>query len=321
MARISYGKARHLQRCSQDGKFVVLAIDHRDNLLNELNRHAGRSITDSEFITFKRQTVSALLPHTTGLLIDPAFGIADTIYNNTLSASRGLLAPLEVTDYDRHPSKREPTFIAGWSIEQIKQVGGDGVKLLLYYHPDAPDAAAKREKVQQIVERCARLQLPFYLEPIAYTLDPAKTLSNQELLQVLIESARIFSSMGVDVLKMQFPVDAKQTEDEAEWLSACEALNAACEAPWALLSAGITYETFLRQAQIACESGASGVIVGRAVWAEAVNLQGEERQQFLTETASARMAELQKLVMSSAHPWNSRLQMTEPTPDWYLKPM
>lgn len=316
---ISYGKARHLQRCSQDGKFVVLAIDHRNNLLSEL-QHMNHPITDSEFASFKRQVAGALLRHATGLLIDPAYGVGDAIYTDTLPASHGLLAPLEETDYDRHPSERELNFIEGWSIEQIKLVGGDGVKLLLYYHPDAPSAATIRDRVQQIVEQCARLQIPFFLEPIAYALDSKKQLSNQELREVLVESARTFSEMGVDILKLQFPVDANQSEDEAEWRSACEELDTACTVPWALLSAGVTYETFRRQTQIACETGASGVIVGRAVWAEAVRLQGDKRQQFLTQTAAARMAELKKIVMLRAQPWHDRLSMSEPTPDWYLKP-
>ncbi|MGV2434686.1 MAG UNVERIFIED_CONTAM: hypothetical protein LVT10_07200 [Anaerolineae bacterium] len=60
--------------------------------------------------------------------------------------------------------------------------------------------------------------------------------------------------------------------------------------PWALLSAGASFEIFLRQAEMACQHGASGVIVGRAVWAEAVKLPPQERISFLQTTGAQRNA-------------------------------
>lgn len=129
--------------------------------------------------------------------------------------------------------------------------------------------------------------------------------------------ARIFSEMGADILKMQFPVDAKQSQDESEWQSACEALDSACTVPWALLSAGVDYPTFARQARIACEAGASGVIVGRAVWAEATQLTGDDLTQFLTTTAHQRMDELAEICAKYAHTWHTSVDPPNTDADWY----
>ena len=180
-----------------------------------------------------------------------------------------------------------------WSVAHIKRVGGDGIKLLLYYHPDAPTAAIKRSHVEKIVAECAQWDIPFFLEPIAYSLDPQHNLSNAELLDVSIHMAGLFSGIGVDILKMSFPVDAKQSDDDVLWQDACERLHVACDGtPWALLSGGVSYATFARQARIACTAGAQGVIVGRAVWADAIPLSGDEREDFLEGIAAARMQEL-----------------------------
>src|SRR5262249_51819159 len=111
--------------------------------------------------------------------------------------------------------------------------------------------------------------------------------------------------------------DIEQTTDEAEWRSACEAVNAECMVPWALLSGGVDYATFVKQARIACEAGASGVIAGRAIWGEAVALQGRERSKFIRETAAARMRELTALCAETARPWFSRVSKPNDAINWY----
>jgi tagatose 1,6-diphosphate aldolase len=318
MTMISLGKYHHLRRCSTDqGHFVVLAIDHRANLLERLNQHAPQPLTDADFVTFKQTIVRALAPSTSGVLVDPAYGIGAGIASGTVDGHRGLLSPIEITDYALHPSKRAVNLIPSWSVEKIKKIGGDGVKLLLPYHPAAQDVAVKQAIVEEIVAACAQLDLPFFLEPIAYSLDPTRPLSNPELQQVVVEMAQTFSAMGVDILKLQFPLDVKQNNDHQHWLMACRAVDAACTVPWALLSAGVDYATFVDQARIACEAGASGVIVGRAVWAEAVTLQGEARNQFVMGIAQDRIRELAAICAAHATPWIDCVPALDVAIDWY----
>lgn len=313
------GKYRHLSRTATEaGHFVVLAIDHRENLRRLLDKESPQPITDAGFTTFKGAILSALLPSASAVLTDPAYGIGAGIAAQSISGRLGLLAPVEVTDYDAHPSERDIAYMPDWSVAKIKRVGGDGVKLLLPYHPDGEKAPAHREAVERIVADCTRHDIPFFLEPIPYSLDPAKKLDNAELRQVSVANMRLFSDMGVDVLKVPFPVDAKQSDDEDTWRDACMELDAASGVPWALLSAGVSFDVFARQAQVACSAGASGVIVGRAVWAEAVTHQGTARQQFIESTAVARMRTLMDICTRHATPWTQRVSLPEITPDWYV---
>ena len=77
--------------------------------------------------------------------------------------------------------------------------------------------------------------------------------------------------LGGDVLKAEFPYDAGET-DEARWRDACEELTAAIDVPWVLLSGGVDAATFEAQVRVACAAGASGVLAGRSIWAEAATM-------------------------------------------------
>jgi tagatose-1,6-bisphosphate aldolase len=312
------GKYRHLSRAATaGGHFVIMAIDHRDILLDSLNEHAPVPLSDADFTDFKQAVLRALAPYTSAVLVDPAYGIGRGITSGVISGRTGILAPIEAGGYGSDPNLSGIEFTPDWSVKKIKLSGGDGVKLLLPYHPDALNAARKQAVVRQLVEECAAYDIPFFLEPIPHALDADSRLTNEELLQINVANCQMFSAMGVDILKLPFPVDTHQSQDEAEWLRACQVVNAACSVPWALLSAGVNYETFLRQSKIASQAGASGVIVGRAVWAEAAGLQGEALAAFLTGVAAERMRELGAVFAADATPWHKRVAPPLDGVGWY----
>ena len=149
-----------------------------------------------------------------------------------------------------------------------------------------------------------RYDIPFFLEPLSFSLNPTvKKLPSIEKQQVVVETARRLTPMGVDILKAEFPLEITEEPDRERWLEACSELSDASLAPWVLLSAGVSFEDFVHQTEIACQSGASGVLAGRAVWKEAVGLSGDARTAFLRTTASERLAQLKDIVSMQAKPW------------------
>ena len=82
------------------------------------------------------------------------------------------------------------------------------------------------------------------------------------------------------MLKAEFPYDPSVI-DEGRWREACVEFDAATPVPWALLSGGVDDETFERQVRFACEAGASRVLVGGSVWAEATTMAPKARDGFL----------------------------------------
>jgi tagatose 1,6-diphosphate aldolase len=294
--RLNIGKFRRLtQTSSQQGTFTILALDHRQNLYKAFNPSHPETVPSHTLIEFKKQVVRELAPHASAVLLDPEVGAAQAIASNSLPGNTGLLVAVEATGYKGNRSLRFSNVLPGWNIGKIARMGGAGAKLLIYYHPDAPNARQQEALIMKVAGDCKCYDLPLFLEPITYSLDPSKkNLPVDEKKQVVIETANRLSELGADVLKIEFPIDANQESDQRVWMKACAELTRAVKIPWALLSAGIDYSTFLQQARVACQAGASGVIAGRAIWGEAVELDRQARINFLRTTAVERLKEIKQ---------------------------
>lgn len=71
-----------------------------------------------------------------------------------------------------------------------------------------------------------------------------------------------------------------------------------------LLSAGVDFDSFKRQMEIACKAGASAFLGGPALWQEGAQIASrEERIRFFRNTAGARLKELVRIADSHGTPW------------------
>jgi len=313
---LSVGKRRGLQQCaSARGAFTALALDHRQNLRHALNPSAPDSVSDAELTAFKLEVTRALAPAATAVLLDPEYSVAQAIASGDLPGDKGLVVAAEATGYTGNSAARQSRLLDGWSVAKAKRMGASMVKLLVYYHPDSATTAEIESFVKQVAADCAASDLALMLEPLSYSLNPAeKKLSPAERRRVVVETARRLMLPGVDLLKAEFPAEAT---DEGEWAGACAELSAACPGPWIVLSAAVDFETYLRQVRLACEAGASGIAVGRAVWKEAVSLTSEARTHFLREVALPRLARLTSLCNALARPWTDFYEAPSIDSKWY----
>ena len=229
--KYTLGKIRRLQQCATaEGKFLILAVDHRGNLRGYLEKaHPDREIGYREMVDFKLSVTAALRDRFSAVLLDPEFGIAQAIAGEVLPGDRGAIVSVEKWGYSGDPQARETMVLPGWGVEKIARLGGAGVKMLLYYHPDAPNAAEQEAVVQTVFAACSRFEIPFFLEPIAYPLDPSvKNLPTTAKRPLVVEAVRRFSP-HTDVIKAEFPVNIDDEPDEAVWLEACRELDDALE--------------------------------------------------------------------------------------------
>ncbi len=316
------GVVRGLDACSSpSGTFTVLALDHRQNLRKELRPADPGSVTEGEMVDFKRAVVRALGTAGTGVLLDPEIGVAPAIADGSLPGRAGLIVAVEATGYEGPAGARVSRVLPGWGVEQVKRIGASAAKLLVYYHPDAPNAADQERFVADVAAACREQDLALFLEPLSFGLDGGK-LTGEDRRRVVVETARRLTALGADVLKAEFPYDAG-VNDEGRWRDACAELDAASPIPWVLLSGGVDDATFERQVRVACRAGASGVLVGRSVWAEAATLDGAARDAFLASTGRDRLGRLVGLVDEVAAPWRPRWLAAKrpeaPAPGWYLR--
>jgi tagatose 1,6-diphosphate aldolase len=312
MKNISIGKLRGLQQISsQRGTFTALALDHRQNL-----RKANPALArDEQLSRFKLDVTSALASRATAVLLDPEVSAAQAVAERAIPNNVGLVVAVESTGYTGDATARQAQIIPGWSVEKAKRMGASAIKLLVYYHPDSPTASEIESFTKNIAGECAKYDLVLMLEPLSYSLDESKKLSSEEKRYVVVESAKRLTVLGADILKAEFPLDMTET-DQSFWAEACGEISSAIDIPWILLSAAVEFETFIQQVVVACNSGASGIAVGRAVWKEAVMMNADERIKFLRTTARQRISRLTSLCHALAKPYTDFYTADAPF-DWH----
>jgi tagatose 1,6-diphosphate aldolase len=303
---VRLGTLRGLDTCaSERGTFSVLALDHRNNLRRMLAPDDPGSVTYEQMVAVKRAIVRAIAGTASGILLDPEIGAGPAVAEGSLPPGCGLLVAVESTGYEGPSTARRSRLLRGWGVAQIKRMGADAVKLLLYYHPDAPNAEDQERLLIEVAEWCADADIPLFLETLGFPIEDGAALVGDARRDVVVRTARRLTALGGDVLKCEFPYDAS-VADRTRWKEACAELEEASAIPWVILSAGVDDATFEAQTEVACAAGASGVLVGRSVWKEGATMQGAERDAWLATEAVARMQRLVDIVESEARPWRER---------------
>jgi tagatose 1,6-diphosphate aldolase len=315
---VTIGKYRALQRASTpEGLFNILAIDHQDSLRRVMNPVDPASLTVEQLVEFKTQVVSALAPEASGVLLDPVLGAAQAIHARYLDRA-GLLVELEKGDYQLAPFPQNVQILPAWSVEKIKRMGADGVKMFFYYNPGMAElTAAQDDLIARVVADCARYDIPFYAEPILLPGDADTDRFANNFTDYALDTAKRIAALDVDVLKLEFPVNIRNQPDQKVWREACEALTEAINVPWVLLSAGVDFETYCRQVEIACATGASGYIAGRAVWGDAATIaDSAQRIAWLNDTGRKRLRMLADAAQRGRQ-WTELIECEPVSTEWY----
>ena len=283
-----------------DGTLAIVAMDQR-NTLRRMLRAEGRP-SDSETIrSFKVDVVEALSPAATAVLLDPSLGVPAVRDADAMAPGCAMLVAAEPEERDSWQGEpragRDPERKAAW----VREMGGDAVKLLVQMRPDRPrrhgdpDLVAEvAEVVRAVVDDCAAAGVPSVIETLLYALPDEEPLPLRRRAELIAESARILSDAGPDLLKLEYPGDAR----------GCQAVAGAVTVPWAMLSAGMPFDAFLQAVATSCEDGgACGFIAGRVYWKEAVALDGAGRKEFLATTGRERLEQSVQVLSGRARPW------------------
>lgn len=329
---IAPAKADRLRRLATGGGVIAaIAVDQRSSLRQMIAKAAGvpmDAITDDRLGAFKSAVAGVLTPHASAILIDPEFG-SDAF--SLRSSNCGLLMTYEMDGYENPRPHRMLALMPGYSVRRLRDLGADGVKILLSWTP-YDDARANDEKkvlIERIGAECAALDMPFFLEPVGYDPSGRMDVKSAEYArlkpQIVIDSTREFSKdfYHVDVLKVEFPINAAYVEGasvfsgELVWsreeaLDVFRAADEAAKKPYIYLSAGVSSAQFLDSLRLAAESGArfSGVLCGRATWQNGVPVFAREgRAAFEQWLADEGVRNVQAIneCLRSASPWHSRL--------------
>ena len=274
----------------QNGRFAVLAIDHRDSLRSVIAPDHPNSVTNEVIKDLKRDLVAGLAAGATGVMLEPEYSIPHLL-DGTLPPGVGFTAALEAQGYMADPEASAVSLLDGWSVQAAADCGAASAKLLVLYRPDRPHAAAQEQATAEILAECRRVGIPLLIEPLFYAVDDPSTRP-----QIVLDTVDRFAPMGPDVLKLPFPVDPSRESDRKKWAIACSEISARCDMPWTLLSGGGTFESYRFQLETAMDSGCSGFTVGRALWSEAALAPDADRTAVIADLLAPRLAALRDLV-------------------------
>jgi tagatose 1,6-diphosphate aldolase len=323
MKKMTVGKYRGIQRLADSyGSISMCALDHRGSLAKMLKEGTGSAPSYQDMVDFKYDVCSALSPHCSAILLDPVYGAAQGIASAALAPRTGLLVSLEETGYEGGAESRLSRPLDGWHASKVRRMGADGAKLLLYYRPDVDVAARQRALVQELAAWCDEQDLAFIVEPVGYAVGDEASSGRYSRIkpEVVIKTAAELTPLGMDVLKAEFPADAKSETDLGVMLENCKRLNEASQVPWIILSGGVDFDLFVRQVEIASKAGASGFLAGRALWQEATSIKSrQERQDFFRTTVVNRLRIIMAVANAYGTPWHHKVAAPDVAEGWYTQ--
>lgn len=273
----------NLAQFTSDGKFLMLALDHRQSIRKMLNPQNPDAVPAETIIKLKSEIIDALRDQISGLLIDQEFGLP--AYKEW---TKPFLLPLEKTGYIDQNGERITEL--EYTVSQVKEMGASGAKLLVYFNPNVPSSKLQLETARKVIADCKTHDFPLFLEIVTY---PTPGVSSQfhprgVKESLILDSVDMFVDNGVvpDVFKLEYPGDA---------LSCSEITRMLGQTPWILLTGGNALDVFKEHLSVAMKVGAKGFLAGRALWQELPTLIGAAREEFLTKTLPTRFRTISEI--------------------------
>lgn len=323
--QLSTGKHWSLRRMADDnGFFKMASLDQIPPILEPIAAKCkSEDIIFDEVVKFKRLLIKKFQSHSSALLLDPQFAVPGCI--DELNSSKGLFVSLEDPSYRTTENLERLSHPANsWSVGKIKRLGGDAVKMLVWYHPNASAKTNQHQQdyAKQVGEACLEYDIPFFLELLSYPLQTEFNSDGQQAKRrdLVLKSLEEFAKpeYNVDVFMLESPTEGHEvptigSSGEEIIQSQFSEISQLVNRPWVVLSTGATMTEFNRIMTHAYLAGASGYLAGRSYWLDtllqypnwlAMNMD-------IQRNVSYFIHELNTITDQNALPWTSHLCHTE----------
>lgn len=323
----SLGLHRRLSRiCDASGHIRTMAIDHPENYLKLFDADLD-AVSFEEVVESKLDMIRVLARHATSVLVDPVWSFGQAVATGAVPGDVGIISGIEDLYYRPDSAVGFDTELRlrpGWDPALLATLGADAAKLVVFHREDQDEAVVAQQHavVAEAAAQCHAHQLPLVVEPLWFpvgdedTSDPAVRAVRRSS---VLASAHSFRAAGADIMKVEFPVLDLDDLDAAH--EACAALDEAVDGPWVLLSAGVTYEGFRTQLDVAADHGCSGFMAGRAIWGDAVGRMDADARRAGADLAARRLDELASVLEGRGAPAYVPLEQAEVAgvvgPEWY----
>ena len=315
--KISPGKLWGLRRLADDnGRFKMLAMDQTGPIVTPIKEKRGLDhAPQADVASVKASLARQLARHASAVLLDPPFGYAAAI--NDIPARTGLVIGSEWAVWEVTETGRKSRNVPGWDAGVIRRIGGDAVKVNLWFRSDvSADVRAHQIAYLDGVKRaCAANDIAFVLEFLVYPFpgESAEAFGDRRVALVLeaLADSDVMDPDGVDLYKLEPPVAVHDVPDPDGPLGATvqatfDRLARGIKRPWVLLSGGASPADFMRLLTYAYRSGANGYLAGRAIWADAFSHFPDMAAMDEMLAQSDVMARLNAMTDRLATPWDKQ---------------
>ncbi|MDX6223116.1 MAG: sulfofructosephosphate aldolase [Frankiales bacterium] len=272
-------------------KILIVAADQRNSMkavMTDAPDGPG-SVTTEQLAEAKSDIVTYLANYAPAILLDPEVALPKVVDDGTLLADTALVVGMDASGFDTVDGLRYTRYVDGVTPKTVRDLGGDVAKMLFYMRPDKQDIDSRvAQDIRDLVRACTVEGVLLIVEVLTYRLDgETDEQYRQAFPRLVAEAARISRAAGAKVLKLAYPGSPE----------GCAAVTHAADGvPWAVLSAGVDHETFVKQVEIALANGASGAMAGRSLWKDSLAVAPELRESLLTNRALPRLRELEAIL-------------------------
>lgn len=268
---------------TKDGKYLMLAFDHRQGFNKILNPAHPELVTVDEALATKELVINSIVEDCSGLLLDPEVGLP--AYKNR---TKPYLLCLEKSGYTDTDQGR--LTVLEYKSAELKKLGASGTKLLIYFNPKADNVNDQMNVVREALADSHASGLPLFFEIVTYGYKEVGATRGEwveKSVDMFVE-AKILS----DLFKLEYP----EGDD-----SVCARITKKLgEIPWIMLTGGGAYDVFRDNLKKAMSSGCKGFLAGRAIWQEIGDYPSmEERKKFLNTVAKKRFKEVCEIALNN----------------------
>jgi len=269
------------------GRMLIVAADQRNSMkavMDDAPDGPG-SVTFDQLAEAKSDLVRHLGNRAPAILLDPEVALPRVVDDATLARDTALVVGMDASGSETVDGLKYTRFVDGVTPRVVRDLGGDVAKMLFYMRPDKQGADSRvGEEIRSLVKACEEEGLLLIVEVLTYRLEDESAEDYQAAFpQLIVDAARTAVECGSKVLKLPYPGSAEASAAVTE---------VAAGAPWAVLSAGVDHETFIKQVAIAVANGASGAMAGRSLWKDSLAVSPQRREELLTTRALPRLREL-----------------------------
>lgn len=246
------------------GGFAMMAVDQREALRAMFAEPTGRGVADAELTQFKVEATRILSPYASAVLVDQQFGFDAVVAERALAPSCGLIAAADRFIPSDDEIVAEAVIDRSVMPDSVRAAGAVALKLLVIWRP-GEDPDKRVAMVEEFIGRCRGAGLISIVEPVSRAPRDGRSWDWDE---GVLAAARELGNLGADLYKAEIPRHGQG--DEAAIRRGCEQLTEGINSPWVVLSSGVPADGFPRAVELACQSGSSGFLAGRAVWRDVI---------------------------------------------------